>query len=208
MKLSIHRGLSELKMLDKRIERAMNEKFIGSKKKSTDKVLNSTLEKTKFEDEVKSNLQSVEDLIKRKTLIKKAIVLSNANTKVEIGGNTYTVAEAIENKQIIVYKKDLLQKLKKQYNENNAFVNRQNEIVEENLNEQIQTLLGSDKNNKSNDLTGFIDQYKAQNEWELVDGLGIEKVIKDLEIEIEEFENNVDYVLSESNATTFIEIDN
>lgn len=63
-------------------------------------------------------------------------------------------------------------------------------------------MLGSDKQSKSSGLEGFINQYKEQNEWELVDGLGVEMEIKKLQFDIEEFENNIDFVLSESNDTT------
>lgn len=208
MKMSIHRGLAEIKMLDKRIERSISESvLVGSKKKSAAKVNDSTLTKEEFEKESTASYQSINDLIIRRTQIKRLIVLSNAKTKVQIGDKEYTVAEAIENKKIIETKKQLLAKMKKQYKNHIANVNMQNEKVEENLDAQIQIMLGSDKQNKTSGLEGFIEQYKAQNEWEIVDGLNIEKEIKHLEVEIEEFENNVDFVLSESNATTFIEIE-
>jgi len=209
IKMSIHRGLSELKMLDKRIERNIKEgKFVGSKKRSAENVNNTILSKEIFIESIKGEYKSIQALINRRTEIKRLIVLSNAKTIVTVGDKEYTVAEAIENKKIIENKKDLLKALIAQYNSNMANVNRKNEDVEVNLNEQIQIMLGSDKQSKSSGLEGFINQYKEQNEWELVDGLGIEKEIKKLQSDIEEFENNIDFVLSESNATTFIEVEN
>ena len=209
IKMSIHRGLSELKMLDKRIERNIKEgKFVGSKKRSAENVNNTTLSKEIFIESIKGEYKSIQALINRRTEIKRLIVLSNAKTIVTVGDKEYTVAEAIENKKIIENKKELLKALIAQYNSNMANVNRKNEDVEVNLNEQIQIMLGSDKQSKSSGLEGFINQYKEQNEWELVDGLGIEKEIKKLQSDIEEFENNIDFVLSESNATTFIEVEN
>jgi hypothetical protein len=207
MKMSIHRGLAEIKMLDKRIERSIQSVLVGSKKKSADNVHNTTLNKDKFVETVKANYQSVNDLIDRRTKIKRLIVLSNATTQVEVGGVTYTVAEAIENKKIIEDKKKLLNQMVTQYNSHMVNVTRQNERVESNLDEQIQVMLGSDKQNKTSSLDGFIEQYKAQNEWELVDGLNIQDEIQKLQTEIEEFESNVDFVLSESNAITTIEIE-
>lgn len=208
MKMSIHRALAEIKMLDKRIERSIKGNvLVGSKKKSADNVNNTTLTKEKFLESVKANYQSAQDLINRRTTIKRLIVLSNATTQVEIGSATYTVAEAIENKKIIESKKLLLQQMVNQYNSHMANVNRMNENVEQNLENQIQAMLGSDKQSKSNGLEGFINQYKEQNEWELVDGLGIEAEVKKLQTEIEDFETNVDFVLSESNAITMVEIE-
>lgn len=207
MKMSIHRALAEIKMLDKRIERSIKGNvLVGSKKKSADNVNNTTLTKEKFLEAIKANYQSAQDLINRRTIIKRLIVLSNATTQVEIGSATYTVAEAIENKKIIESKKLLLQQMVNQYNSNMANVNRMNENVEQNLENQIQAMLGSDKQSKSNGLEGFINQYKEQNEWELVDGLGIEAEVKKLQTEIEDFETNVDFVLSESNSINCIDV--
>lgn len=209
IKMSIHRGLSELKMLDKRIERSIKEsKFVGSKKKSAENVDNTTTSKDKFIENIKKEYQSIQSLIKRRTEIKRLIVLSNAKTMVVVGDKEYTVAEAIENKKIIENKKELLKQLKTQLNTNMAQVSKKNEEVESRLDEQIQIMLGSDKQSKTAGLEGFINQYKEQNEWELVDGLEITAEINKLENEIEEFENNIDFVLSESNAITFIEVEN
>ncbi|WP_459478136.1 hypothetical protein [Clostridium saccharoperbutylacetonicum] len=209
IKMSIHRGLSELKMLDKRIERSIKEsKFVGSKKKSAENVDNTTTSKDKFIENIKKEYQSIQSLIKRRTEVKGLIVLSNAKTMVVVGDKEYTVAEAIENKKIIENKKELLKQLKTHLNTNMAQVSKKNEEVESRLDEQIQIMLGSDKQSKTAGLEGFINQYKEQNEWELVDGLEITSEINKLENEIDEFENNIDFVLSESNAITFIEVEN
>lgn len=67
-------------------------------------------------------------------------------------------------------------------------------------------MLGSDKQNKISGFQDFIQQYKDKKEWIFVDGINIADKIEKLTKEIEEFENNVDYVLSESNAITQISI--
>ena len=207
MKMSIHRALAEIKMLDKRIERSIQSVLVGSKKKSAERVTNTTLTKDKFIETVKANYQSVNDLIERRTQIKRLIVLSNATTNVEVGGVTRTIAETIEYKKIIENKKQLLNQMISQYNSHMANVNRQNENVERNLENQIEAMLGSDKQSKTSELDGFMNQYKAQNEWEIVDGLKIEEEIQKLQTEIEDFETNVDYILSESNSITTIDVE-
>jgi len=207
MKMSIHRALAEIKMLDKRIERSIQSVLVGSKKKSAECVTNTTLTKDKFIETVKANYQSVNDLIERRTQIKRLIVLSNATTNVEVGGVTRTIAETIEYKKIIENKKQLLNQMISQYNSHMANVNRQNENVERNLENQIEAMLGSDKQSKTSELDGFMNQYKAQNEWEIVDGLKIEEEIQKLQTEIEDFETNVDYILSESNSITTIDVE-
>ena len=54
----------------------------------------------------KSSFDSVESLIARETLLKSAVLLSNAVTKVTIANKEMTVAEAIHMKTVAEHKKD------------------------------------------------------------------------------------------------------
>lgn len=204
---SIHRALKELKTLDSRIQRAIEYRdYIGRKKNSSNKVEGTGYTVEEFKEAVKSNYQSILDLIKRRNTIKQRIVLSNAKTIVSVGGKEYTVAEAIERKTSIEYDKDLLAKLKSQYNNNLAVVTRNNEKMESSLDNQIANMLGSDSNKNSENVKLFSESYRQQNGWDIVNPLGLFDIIMELEKEIEDFEAEIDYVLSESNAITTIEI--
>lgn len=67
------------------------------------------------------------DLIKRRNAIKRAVVLSNATTKVSINGIEYTVAEAIEMKNHgVEFDEKMLAALKKQYDKALAEILKQN----------------------------------------------------------------------------------
>lgn len=208
MKISIHRALGELKVLDKRIEKEISKgKFIGFKKKTVNKEYQTGIEVSEFEKTVKSNKQSIDDLIKRRRLIKEAIVNSNANTKVIIGGKEMTVASAIERKSSIEYDFDLLHELQSQYNKAVVTVSKQNEAVEKDISSKVDILLGTDKDKNKEMVGKFSNDYRENNSFEVIDPLGLKSIIDSLEEEIITFENEVDIVLSESNATTFIEID-
>ena len=50
------------------------------------------------------------------------------------------------------------------------------------------------------------DGIMAGDPIDVYDPLNLDKVIKQMETEIEDFRANVDFVLSESNATTLIEV--
>ena len=96
-KMTIHKALCELKTLDARITKCIGEtEYVFANKHSNDKVNGMTV--AAYCDEIKSGYQRVTDLIKRRDAIKRAVVLSNAVTKVTVGGKEYTVAEAIEMK--------------------------------------------------------------------------------------------------------------
>jgi len=87
-------------------------------------------------------------------------------------------------------------------------MNKNNEKVEEQLNVLLVTLVGKDgKNSSAEGVKEISDKYKADNEWELVNPLKLEEKIKTLEESIDGFESEVDFVLSESNSITKIEVD-
>jgi hypothetical protein len=112
--MSVHRALRELKTLDKRINNSLQSidfvvDVVGNKQpKGYNKVED-------YENEVKSKYTQIQDLIKLRNLIKREIILSNATTKITINNIEMTVAEAIEMKSSIDYKKSLLLKLQLDY---------------------------------------------------------------------------------------------
>lgn len=110
-KMSVHKALCELKTIDSRIQKEIQQGvFVFANKHSSNKV--SGVDIGEYSAEIKSVYQSVSDLIARRDAIKRAVVLSNATVKVTIGGKEYTVAEAIEMKNhSIPVKQTLLKKL-------------------------------------------------------------------------------------------------
>lgn len=202
-KYSIHRALAELKLLDKRITKTIDNLKVITYKKGNKLEYNITEEE--FKAVVESDMQSVKDLITRRKEIKEKIVKSNAETLVTIAGKEMTVAAAIERKESIKYEKKLAEELKNQLNNLKAIINNRNEQVEYSLDRQLGNLTSNPDADKELVLT-FSEQYRNKEQFTLVDPLNIEKVIEELENEIDSFESEVDYVLSTSNAITEIEI--
>ena len=200
VKYSIHRALAELKLLDKRITKTIDNLKVVTCKKG-DK-LEYNIAEEEFKAVVESDMQSVKDLITRRKEIKEKIVKSNAVT---IAGKEMTVAAAIERKESIKYEKKLAEELKNQLNNLKAIINNRNEQVEYSLERQLGNLTSNPDADKELVLT-FSEQYRNKEQFALVDPLNIEKVIEELENEIDSFESEVDYVLSTSNAITEIEV--
>ena len=208
MKMSIHRALGELKTLDKRIRKEIeNTIFIGAKKKSSNTEYKTRTSIVDFNNNVNSSIQSINDLILRRKEIKESIVNANANTFVTIGDNKMTVASEIERKTSIGYDKFLLSKIKEQYALIVGFVEENNEEVECDLSSKIDNMLNANDKNNINGIEEFSKAYRNSNSWEVIDPVDLKSFIDKLEKEITIFENEVDVVLSESNATTFIEVE-
>lgn len=137
--MTITRALAELKLLDKRINRTINEASFGGLTvgKKISAGFNNAEE---IESRAKSDLQSVQDLIKRRNDVKSAIVVSNATTEVEIAGVRMTVAEAIERKTSIVYDHGLLAKLKNTYAQLTSQVDNINAEMQQRLDRHLETV--------------------------------------------------------------------
>ena len=204
-KISIHRGLAELKLLDSKIQKKIDGvQFVSFKKKSVEKI--GGVPVIEVVENIKSNYQSVVDLIERRSKIKSAIIKSNALTEVKIGEKTMSVAEAIDMKNSLSYNKSLLSHLSNQYNGCVANVNRNNEKVDAQANTYIENLY-TDKNQVDpNKIKTLKDDFIKVHEFELIDPINAYDKIKQMQDEIDEFLMNVDFVLSESNSLTFIEI--
>ena len=208
-KLLVTKGLNELKLIDSRIYRKINEgEFVESAKKSALNV-NGKISKEAFKANAKADYQSIADLIKRRNSIKAAIVKSNAVTTVEVVGKTMTVAEAIDKKSSIEYEKALLEQLNDQYVLAIANVTKQNTKVDESIEQLLNTAYGKEGKEKitKTSYDAISEPYREANEYGLVDSLEIEKLIKNMKDRIENFESEVDTVLQISNSITMIEID-
>jgi hypothetical protein len=199
---SITRAMVELKTLDKRINRLIQETtFISSGTKNNqrkdDPVHNSV-----------SRFQQMRDLKRRRDAIKSAIIMSNANTKVTVGSNIYYVAEAIERKNSINLDKQLLQQMKLQRQTQKATVESQNQQASTRLQRLLEQNFGKD-NTKTDPTTlqQTEDAFWVNNRWTLTDPLKLDVQIERLENEIEEFEKNVDFALSESNSLNRVRIE-
>ena len=205
-KMSLHRVLSELKLIDKKINDKISSLELITVKKG-DKLLRNINEE-EFIKNAKSSYASVEALIERRCNLKNALIIANANNCVSINGRTLTIAEAIDYKNITEYKKNLLKVLKDQYSR--AIRNYENEDLKNNnaLEELIKTAVGNKNDNSESDalIKAMTDGYMSRNTLSYVDPISIKNQIDKLQSEIDEFDSEIDSVLSEANARVTVEV--
>ena len=203
--MSIHRALAELKAYDDRIKRAMEMDFVIANKKSNDKIKGKTVEECK--QKIKGGFASYYALTENQRRIKAAVVQSNAVTRVKIAGIEYTVAEAIERKAKLHHDEKFLMTLKLQFNTQNDTVEHENEALMEKLESYLQSILGEKDKRTPEDIAAHTKAFEDRNKYELIDPCDIAKQIEQLEQTITNFKIEVDYILSESNATTFVDVE-
>jgi len=203
MTLTITRALVELKTLDSRINKLiLNNYFIIYKTKNK----NYTINEEEFKKNILSEYQSLNDLISRREKIKNAITLSNSKTLVKIGDRSMTVSNAIEFKTTIEYKKYLLETIKKQRQMVTIESENHKQRVQQKVDDNVKIICGKDSKPDANVIQTISDGITKGDPIEIFDPLNIDNVIKELETTIEDFSANVDYVLSESNALTSIDV--
>jgi len=204
-KMTIHRALSELKLIDAKIEKQINE-VLPSGILQKGKLVNGYIQETEFEKAAKSKYDSVNDLINRKNQIKSAIVAANGVTQVKVAEKQMTIADAINFKAVIKFKKKLIETLKQRHKQAVGELNKHNEAVNQNVQRILEATFGKEnvKVGKE-DVEAVRKPYLEANEFHLFDPLKVDETVEKLEKEVSEFEAEVDAVLSEINAITIIE---
>lgn len=201
--MSVHRGLSELKLYANKIASLNSGTFVLANKQS-----NKTIGGKSIEDVnnlIKGNFDSMVALIENRKRIKDAIVKSNAATNVTIAGKIMTVAEAIERKASIEFERNFLRILQDQFSQQNNIVEQQNLQLPTKLETFLQSTLGEKRDVATvKDLT---KTFEDNNKYVLIDPNHIQDYIQALDKSINEFASQVDYTLSESNATTFFDVE-
>lgn len=196
--MTITRALVELKTLDKRIQKSIDESVFcsiqGELRKPDPKTTNA-----------QSNYDKIRDLMNRRIKIKSAIVSSNASTRIKVCGMDMSVAEAIELKSSIKNYKTLLMRMKQQYGDSTLRVEQENQRTRTNLENSLSKIDNGNSNGNSSERLNVGDYSKSYMKIhgvEVYDPIKIEEKITSLEKFINDYESEVDFVLSEKNATT------
>lgn len=207
--MTVHKALAELKLLDSRIEKAIAEGvYCVANKNSNDKIGGIPL--GDYIKIMQGGYDKATDLINRRKAIKRAVVLSNAVTKVSVAGNEYTVAEAIEMKNHgVEFDKLLMNTMNIQYCNAQMQIEQEDGKDLEQRAEQYVTAIYGQKEGKTNtaDIEKVKKDFIESNTYVLVDPLCVLDKIEDLEKKINDFMAEVDSALSVSNALTEITIE-
>lgn len=204
--MTVHEALAELKTLDARILKQIESKFCATKSNSSAKINGGSVED--YNKETQQAFQSVGDLIKRRRALKNAIVVSNAKTYIDIDGEKYLVAEAIEIKKGELPLKDrLLSKLERDYQTAALQCEMQNEDVKTKAQNWTESLYKDKDNKNADNANKLLQEFIKENSWDIVDPIDIKSKIAALTDEVNLLGTKIDAKLSVSNAITTIQIE-
>ena len=206
MKISLTRALKEVEVLEKRIAKSIEAANLVAAMRGK-KLPTGYTSVEQIQTTVKGEYQAVVALIARRNLIKREVLKANSVTPVTIGNKVMTIAEAIDLRNNgIKLDLALLAKLKQEYAQVTRAIDAENQKMEASIERMVEAALGKDKVDK-NAYDTIATPYRTQHEAVLIDPLGMRTLILALQSEIEDFQLNIDFGLSEINARTEIEVD-
>jgi hypothetical protein len=208
--MSITRALTRAKTIEKQLARLVESQFVVTlMKREVDD------ESDVFKDNLKmtqSNFDQFNDLFAELNNIKAAVRKSNEVTKVVIGGEELTVADALVYKNTIVYRNNFLDRITRENRNAESRVEQSKISADTKFASVRENLI---KNSQGQDVSeDYLKTVLTEEERRLKKAIvevkvsGINNVNEFIEAErkrIDTFIEEVDYVLSESNATTIIE---
>ena len=207
--MNVHQALAELKTMEKRITDAIRTpEWVVPNKHSNTKIAGIAV--AEWCADVKAKYQKVMDLIRRRDAIKRAVVNSNAVTKVIVAGKEYTVAEAIDRKNTGTgFLATLAQRMAHDHTMAKTAADRANGLdLERRADEHVKIMIGSsDMKGATAEAQKLRKEFIEAQTTELVDPIGVLKVIAELDEEVASFLTAVDAALSTSNATTMITVE-
>lgn len=206
--MNVHEALTELKMLEKRIPAETRAVVWVIANKHANTMVNG-VKLTDVTERIKSQHQKVRDLIRRRDAIKRAVVQSNAVTKVTVAGVEYTVAEAIDLRNHgMEFLGNLQEQMVKDYRLAERNAQNENFNLESRADSYMKTMIGnSDTKNMSAENRATRDAFIEAQTVELVDPIGVLTVAAGLDEQINTFMSKVDSALSTSNALTTITVE-
>lgn len=208
--MSITRALTRAKTIEKQLARLVESQFVVTlMKREVDDVTDVYQDNLKM---TKSNFDQFNDLFAELNNIKAAVRKSNEVTKVVIGGEELTVADALVYKNTIVYRNSFLDRITRENRNAESRVEQSKINADNKFASVCENLI---KNSQGQDVSeDYLKTVLTEEERRLKKAIievkvsGINNVNEYIEAErkrIDTFIEEVDYVLSESNATTIIE---
>ena len=208
MEMSLTRALAEVKTLESRIARMIGEqRFIAVSRGTGDNLkVQGCSDPSAMADSVKSSFQAIQSLVARRNKIKTAIIEANAKTMLRVNGVQYSIASAIDRKHSITYENSLLQQAKRSYTAAKKMFDDIQAKLESDIDEQYRQVMGKDKSSKIDTelMNSIAARMRQEYEPGYIDPLGLEQLIVKMENDISEFTMNIDFALSEINASTKI----
>ena len=202
-KISLTRVLSEIKTLSEHVKNFPQIADVGVNK--TSKVIAENCTVAQFNLVSQARYDTWVAQIERLVLFKSARNQANTNEYVTVNGKQMTMDEAISKKGMLEVQKAALNKFKSQLSAAQQVVTKADAEVQTSVDKAVAAAVTSNPLTQEQ-VEVFKKMYEASLGKTIAVGSNIKTCLESLEKYIKEFSDEIDYVLSEANANTFVEV--
>lgn len=202
MEMSLHRVIAEIKNLEQKLVR--QEQIVATVQKKDRMAGSQTAEQ--FEQDSQGKVDAFVANLERLRKLKVARNLANATNSITVSGEVMTIDEAIARKATAGYAQQFVYSIQSQ------LVNAANQValasaeVERKIEGQVSAIGGSTKKVSDEELKTIRTMIERSTGREIVMGKNVESFVKKMSEELEKFMVEVDFALSEANASVKVEV--
>jgi hypothetical protein len=198
--MSLHRIIAEIKMLEAKLSLIGSTVFVGYQVgDETDKTI-------EFKTNARSSYDKLVSNYKNLATLKAARNKANSETKVTIAGNVMTIDEALSAKATLPYKQSLIATLTAQFTQAQRQVDASVTQIEAKIAQQIATMFTGTRKATDEEIAVIRAAAERNQKGMAVIANGLKENLEALKAEVEAFTLEVDFVLSEANATTKVDV--
>lgn len=198
--MSLHRVIAEIKSAEAKLAVLSSTPFVFTIP------VDATDDTIEGKRQSQSNFDKVAALLSNLATLKAARNLKNATTKVTIAGVGMTIDEALAKKSANVYQLQFLNALRSQMNAGKLRVEQVQAQIEAKIAQQVTAASTGTKKATEEEIKVFRGMAERNTKVEVVTFDGLKGKIDEMANSLEQFATEVDYVLSEANATTKVEV--
>ena len=202
-KISLTRVLSEIKSITESLATHVVIAAVSTNK--TGRVVTENCNHDQFKLTSQSRFDAWTAQIERLTMLKTLRNQANVVTMVTVGGKQMTMDQAIAKKALLTWQTSALANFKAQLQKAQQEVTKADADVQISVDKAVAAAVSSNALTEEQSNV-FKKMYEQSLGKQIAVGDNIKTSLEKLEKYITEFSNEIDYVLSEANANTYVEI--
>lgn len=200
-KMSLHRIIATIKATEAQLAGIAGQQFVYQATGED------TSEYDAYRAASQSNYDKLQSAIKNLATLKAKRNLANSTTAVTIAGVTMTIDQALAYKASLPYKVQLINTLQAQFVNGQRQQEASQARIEEKINQQVSVMFAGTKKASEDEVNIVRNSVERGLKITLLHGAGLKERIDVLKAEVAAFTTEVDYVLSEANATTVVDVE-
>ena len=200
MEMSLHRIIAEIKSAEQKLQGVSNGDFVFMAPADNQLEIEQAVKMSQ------SAFDKYNNLLSNLATLKAARNRANATTTVTIAGRKMTIDEALAQKAANVYRLSLLNTMRSQMTNGKARVDAVQAQIETRIAQQVAAASQGTKKASDAEVEVFRSLAERNTKQTLVAFPGLPTKVEEIATFLEQFATEVDYVLSEANATTKVEV--